>query len=141
MCDTGNWLFSFHMPLFFILAGFFFRPRPLRDVVLGGVRRLLVPYAVTALAIVLIVYGVALGRGEPLDSYWLVAALYGNGSKSHSSAFLADMPVIGAICSCWRCSGAGGLLRLCARRSGANGHVPFGYSGSRRRQSSWTCMS
>ncbi len=97
MCDTGNWLFSFHMPLFFILAGFFFRPRSLREVLFGGVRRLLVPYAATALTVVILVYGVAMGRGEPLDSYWLVAALYGNGSKAHSSAFLADMPVIGAI--------------------------------------------
>lgn len=37
-------IYSFHMPLFFALAGYTMRPKPRRDVALGSARRLLVPY-------------------------------------------------------------------------------------------------
>ena len=43
-------IFSFHMPLFFILAGYTFRPKPWRELLSGSVSRLLVPYVVLALA-------------------------------------------------------------------------------------------
>ena len=43
-------IFSFHMPVFFILAGYTFRPKPWRELVSGSVSRLLVPYVVLALA-------------------------------------------------------------------------------------------
>ncbi len=38
-------VFSFHMPLFFILAGYTFRVKPIREVVVSSAKRLLVPYA------------------------------------------------------------------------------------------------
>lgn len=37
-------IYSFHMPLFFALAGYTMRPKPRKDVALGSARRLLVPY-------------------------------------------------------------------------------------------------
>ena len=43
-------IFSFHMPVFFILAGYTFRSKPWRELVSGSVLRLLVPYVVLALA-------------------------------------------------------------------------------------------
>lgn len=43
-------IFSFHMPVFFILAGYTFRPKPWRELLSGSVSRLLVPYVVLALA-------------------------------------------------------------------------------------------
>lgn len=36
-------IFSFHMPVFFILAGYTFRPKPWRELLSGSVSRLLVP--------------------------------------------------------------------------------------------------
>lgn len=39
-----HYIFSFHMPLFFILAGFTFRPKPWREIVPSSVKRLLLPY-------------------------------------------------------------------------------------------------
>ena len=39
-------VFSFHMPVFFILAGYTFRVKPMRDVVQSSVKRLLVPYII-----------------------------------------------------------------------------------------------
>lgn len=43
-------IFSFHMPVFFILAGYTFRSKLWRELVSGSVSRLLVPYVVLALA-------------------------------------------------------------------------------------------
>ena len=43
-------IFSFHMPVFFILAGYTFRPKPRCELVSGSVSRLLVPYVILALA-------------------------------------------------------------------------------------------
>ncbi len=37
-------IFSFHMPLFFILAGYTMRPKPMKQVLESSVKRLLIPY-------------------------------------------------------------------------------------------------
>lgn len=47
-------IFSFHMPLFFILAGYTFRVKPTREVLKSSAKRLLVPYAFTYWAIQII---------------------------------------------------------------------------------------
>lgn len=41
----GNVIYSFHMPFFFFIAGFFFRQYGLRRAAITGIRRLLVPFA------------------------------------------------------------------------------------------------
>lgn len=41
-------IFSFHMPLFFILAGYFYRERDLKDELLSDAKRLVLPYVFTA---------------------------------------------------------------------------------------------
>lgn len=47
-------VFSFHMPLFFILAGYTFRVKPTREVVRASAKRLLLPYVLVYWAIQLI---------------------------------------------------------------------------------------
>ena len=42
-------IFSFHMPLFFIFSGYFFRDKPIVDVVKAGCDRLVKPYLICAL--------------------------------------------------------------------------------------------
>lgn len=44
-----RYIFSFHMPLFFILAGFTFRPKPMRPLIKSSAKRLLVPYTIVFL--------------------------------------------------------------------------------------------
>lgn len=39
-------IFMFHMPLFFIMAGYTFKPKPMAEVVRSSARRLLVPYVI-----------------------------------------------------------------------------------------------
>ena len=59
-------VFSFHMPLFFILAGYTFRVKPNAEVVKSSAKRLLVPYALTywALQVVQLVQNPELGLGD-----------------------------------------------------------------------------
>lgn len=40
-----RWIYSFHMALFFIIAGLLFHPRPFRQTLVKKARRLLLPYA------------------------------------------------------------------------------------------------
>lgn len=65
-------IFSFHMPVFFILAGYTFRPKPWRELLVGSVSRLLVPYLVLALAWQVPTF---LMSGAPLTGGVLVSGL------------------------------------------------------------------
>lgn len=42
-------IFSFHMPLFFIFSGYFYRDKPIKDIVNSGLSRLVKPYLVYAI--------------------------------------------------------------------------------------------
>lgn len=93
----SQFIYSFHMPLYFIIAGFFYHERDIRRELSSDARRLLLPYAFTAAA-VFFVYAVLSLFKENVDlKYWLVASLFGCGSPNHSSLYLAHVPVIGAI--------------------------------------------
>lgn len=51
--SISQWLFTFHVPLFFFLSGFLFRnEKPFRSFLAGKVRRMLIPYFALALPIV-----------------------------------------------------------------------------------------
>lgn len=80
-------IFSFHMPLFFILAGYTFRPKPWRELLSGSVSRLLVPYVVLALAWQVPTF---LMSGAPLTSGTLVTWL-----KTLVFASGVDVPGLG----------------------------------------------
>ena len=49
-----NLILSFHMPLFFIFSGYFYRPKPLREVFFQGNRHLLKPYLIATSCCVLL---------------------------------------------------------------------------------------
>lgn len=92
-------IFSFHMPVFFILAGYTFRPKPWRELLSGSVSRLLVPYVVLALAWQVPTF---LMSGAPLTSGTLVAGL-----KTLVFASGVDVPGIGvtAVGMAWFLAG------------------------------------
>lgn len=94
--------FTFHMPLFFIASGYFFKAstRPDRAFVVKNAKALLIPYVLTCAAVVLLALLRGIVVGEPqlgvknaLD--YFVASLYGSGSV------VAGMPegviAIGAV--------------------------------------------
>lgn len=91
-----NVIFSFHMPLFFIVSGYFYKPTILNDSLKKDFKRLVIPYIATALIVIAYYLLLSIVRKTDLVSEWIIAAMYG-GSSSHDSIILADMPMIGAI--------------------------------------------
>ena len=90
--NLTNFIYSFHMPLFFIISGFFYKPGTLK---LGiKAKQLLLPYFLTS----------------TINLYWklqrfpnanikknIIAILYGNSSETRKKAFHFNFPIIGAL--------------------------------------------
>lgn len=93
-----NFIFSFHMPLFFILSGYFYKPKDNLHVVKQGWRKLLIPYLFVGVVSILLSGVKGLGHDEGLSGFlWgFEATLWGSGSH-YSKALFADLPVIGAV--------------------------------------------
>lgn len=86
-----DFIFSFHMPLFFLIGGYFFKPRPFKEIIQKSAGRLLKPYVVTGILtpiIYLLVgdYDTALFRG--------VGILFGNNGSSQA---IIRTPLCGAV--------------------------------------------
>ena len=90
-------LFSFHVPLFFILSGYFFKYQSFKTTLQKDAFRLLVPYILTCLTICFIDLICDLLFHRPVSFSWIIASIFGSGSTGHTSAFWAHMPAIGAI--------------------------------------------
>lgn len=76
-----DFIFSFHMPLFFLIGGYFFKPRPFKEIIQKSAGRLLKPYVVTGILtpiIYLLVgdFDTAVFRG--------VGILFGNNGSSNA---------------------------------------------------------
>ena len=96
-----NWIFSFHMPLFFILSGYFFKPSKIFD---GKFYKkefvsLVLPYIITATFVIIGASVVAYYMPDMVWENelfkWLGAALYGEGAETPLS--LVPVYRIGAI--------------------------------------------
>lgn len=91
-----EFIFSFHMPLFFILAGYFYHKREIVESLRLDVKHLVYPYLLTAA--IFLTYALYFTIKDDVDlKYWFIAMCYGSGSVQHTSYYLADMPAIGAI--------------------------------------------
>lgn len=96
-----QFIFSWHMPLFFIIAGYFYHERNVKDTIVKDVKHLLLPYLVTCLAIISYYSWLSVYNHQDLVSHWLIASLYGNGSLNHTSKYFSQVPIIGAIWFLW----------------------------------------
>ncbi|MDE6243010.1 MAG: acyltransferase family protein [Muribaculaceae bacterium] len=91
-------IFSFHMPLFFIIAGYFFNPRPVWPTVKKDASRLLWPYLVLgALPILLIVVRsfTIIPSSQTLSSR--ISALIWGVGWHHRSLYFGKVPAIGTL--------------------------------------------
>lgn len=75
-------IYSFHMPIFFIISGYFFRITSFTKLIVSRFRRLIIPYWITCL--VMIILGIVKNKyyGESaMDAliYWGKATIYGSG--------------------------------------------------------------
>lgn len=92
-----KFIFSFHMPLFFIIAGYFFHQKNVSNSLKSDVQRLVCPYLFTSGVIVFTYLLLSFVKSDVDVIKWVIAALYGNGSSNHSSLYLSKVPSIGAI--------------------------------------------
>jgi fucose 4-O-acetylase-like acetyltransferase len=94
-----HFCFTFHMPLFFILSGYFMHPeRPFRGA--KESKELLATYGITSLTVValstLLAWSAHTGGGKLAFQQWMTTALYGAGATADN--FLWPVPAsIGAI--------------------------------------------
>ena len=82
--DLRIFIYSFHMPLFFVLAGFTMHAKPRRQVLVQSARRLLVPYFVVCAILLLFAFVPPASLSSALDTQMsvpvvLVEILYGSG--------------------------------------------------------------
>ena len=94
---TIKFIYSFHMPLFFIIGGYLYRPKAIKDSLKRDFQRLMIPYFVTCG--VIIVYYIFLYTLNPNYAndihYYMKASIWGSGINHHCLLF--DVPWIGAI--------------------------------------------
>ena len=96
--DTIAWklIYSFHMPMFFILAGYFFKPNcNLKKKLNNDFHRLLIPYFVTIFiwGTLLFLYG---NKSISTYEYLLKATFFASG-YTHTSPFFATAPRISVL--------------------------------------------
>lgn len=94
-------VFTFHVPIFFLISGYFIDDKlKITDFIKKKAKRLLIPYYITCLVIILLAlyFGFHPGTIKGKLIYWLKASLYAAGSP-HSKPFQIDQ--IGAIWFLW----------------------------------------
>jgi len=92
-----HFIYSFHMPLFFILGGFLFKPSNIVTHVRKDAKRLLIPYVFSVFLLTL--WFVILGiKYDNYGMIWrtLQTGLFGSG-QYHASPIWGDYPTIGMI--------------------------------------------
>lgn len=94
-----QFVFSFHMPLFFLVGGYFYKLRRTdKAYVQWNIRRLFYPYVFTCL--IYIIYAIISRFVPQLERHGLfgtiIASLYGSGSPQNSY-ILNSLPMLGAI--------------------------------------------
>ncbi|CCX59757.1 putative uncharacterized protein [Blautia hydrogenotrophica CAG:147] len=96
-------IYSFHMPLFFFLSGYFYRNIPTKVLIRKKARQLLPPYYITSACLIIFNAGMLFIRQKtdelfPSTARLFFAALYGSGMDIHSPF---PIPQIGAIWFLW----------------------------------------
>ena len=67
------WIYIWHMPLFFMVGGYFFNPDKISNTLKKGVKRLLMPYFATAVIIITI---------TAIEQYWTGNSIYNTGTTT-----------------------------------------------------------
>lgn len=95
----GKFIFSFHMPLFFLISGYFFKPKDPKYLFTKNVYRLLVPYISTCILMTLLALFKNILSGNNTSIVikdWIIASMYGMGS-SLKQTIIPNVKPIGAI--------------------------------------------
>ena len=88
-----NFIFSFHMPLFFIFSGYFYKPQRTKDLFISGFSHLVRPYIITSLVAILLCI-----TAKRYDSAGdkIIGMIMSNGGQAYER-FGSKLPLIGPI--------------------------------------------
>lgn len=91
--------YSFHMPLFFLVSGYFFQPKPIGATLRKDFKRLMIPFFFTAL---LMFVGSCLLESFGFEEiktpqYTFEALIYGNASNGNLHKIWGDFACVGSI--------------------------------------------
>lgn len=91
--------YSFHMPLFFLISGYFFHPKPIGETLRKDFTRLMIPFFFTTLLMFVVSCILA-----PLDldgiktpQYTFEALIYGNAANGNRHKIWGDFACVGSV--------------------------------------------
>lgn len=96
-----DFIFSFHMPLFFLINGYFFKEKSIKQCIWLKFKTLVIPYITTCILVIIssVFWNVLKGQNIAFIvaecKMWTLAALYGSGTYTHFLKW--DFHIIGAI--------------------------------------------
>ena len=95
---TLSFIYSFHMPLFFIIAGVFYHERGIKESLRMDFRRLMIPYFVFA-ALAAMKFSVSKGilQGDIQAVIDCITAMCWMSATDHHSLLFSDIPTVGII--------------------------------------------
>ena len=108
-------VFTFHVPVFYIITGYFLKKEEIIHFIKRKAKTLLVPYVITCASVVLLAGAAEAFRGGDAAAavwYWLKAGMYGAGTSYHLPP---SFPAIGAIWFLWASFWGSVFLQLCLR--------------------------
>ena len=102
---VNDYIFAFHMPLFFIASGLLFREKSIKKTIAGNIKKLLVPYYITSVCVILgravsaYLQGWTVQNIRNLCLNTMIGAVFGYGVDGSKWFFTVWM--IGAIWFLW----------------------------------------
>lgn len=81
-----KFIFMWHMPLFFIISGYFYKKKNNRDMFISLFTSLIIPYIFTSLIIVIVSTCISLFKGN-FNSPFSLGMLFGSGSTNNPLLF------------------------------------------------------
>lgn len=92
-----QFIFSFHMPLFFISGGYLYKPKPVSQSVRNDAKRLLIPYCVTAVVVCFLIWKCYYFFSLSGLKTVAMGFVWANGSINHTSLYFSNVEMVGAI--------------------------------------------
>lgn len=82
---ASDFIFVWHMPLFFIVSGYFYKPYPIPLYIQKNSRQLLLPYVLTSIVMIGMTYLKDILYDEKNTLDMIMAALLGNGTENNAN--------------------------------------------------------
>lgn len=90
-------IFTFHMPLFFIISGYFYHNKGIKQSLVQDAKHLMIPYFATCGAIIILASIRALLNGNVKAILYFIAATFIGSGSDRSCMLFSHVPNIGAI--------------------------------------------